>query len=1102
MFTTTGNSFKNNLYAIITVIVLGVIICGYTMYILPNQANQEDARNMAIFKGVKQQLSDYIDSKAKTINAKGVIEGKNGKYKFANTESNNLYVDTIDIKKIGIHPKFPSSLYLERTVQIKNINNGEKKGTVRDSIIINLKEFREKIPKITNFSSFYICQLYPVIKEHPTIFSENVSLFDQDSLLISKRNNGPINFEGSSMRYYSDELHIHSADFTLLIVAGVEQSYFDSTVRSIHPDLLVLILFIVILLMLSLNFIKPVISSYRERMSQRDLVSVAFSIGALCAVLVVFTMIKTWESALESSARDDLNELTSKIGENYSKQLDFFQRNEKQYFKNPNRKLFAKIDLNKSNLIFDINDSKKNNKAKIARENDKIQLPGYFAYLDSYFMMDSKGLITADININDRTISRTYSDREYFKQIVQKKTDTAVLTAVFSREENAYQWIYAKKDGNGIRGIAFRNDFKETINMPIGTDYIIVNKLGNVLMQSDTETSIYQNILPWVSDSDNSILQSVLAGNVTGLFSMEYQGESYHVYARPLEIDGVPPLYILGLRNQSLTNSLSVFTFTNGFIIALIYAIVILFFILIYSSLIHFGTSKFFSKHHFYHLFPDNSRTNEYKILLVVNGISLLVSAVISLYNSPHIPLYSCFIIGINTAFLNLIMLTIRTHNNVYKSIFIAALVVSSILSIILLNVQSAFWALVITFSFHALIIVIYHKFKGELSENPKHFIKDNKGVNRRVYTVFLSVILLNHFAVFPFILCSAIYVTELSDISTWHCSALAAQTKARLDNYKCKVPVYGCNCEVNPDINYKYDEVVRLADIHLLPRPAQTQISKFSLMSGIQKYYFDSSTVFKLETLGLLIIVFVLLFGIVFLLILYYNNRFFFYDLIQAYYEKYYTTIHKNFKLKTLIIFPDEDDVKHLIEQKLKDNAISKGFNIETIFDNAKSEIPILLKEDFITHSNIKECGSDYENIWLSVPDNLKTILFDFTRDNFVNYKNKDAIMQLMDLGIINGDQVTGRLKIMNPNFRAYLILKSKRDDLFIKNFVQTYVKEGESGLFSLLRLPIIISSVSILVLLIYLNKDSYDRVALLGTGIASALTLVNKLLGFTKNN
>ena len=152
----------------------------------------------------------------------------------------------------------------------------------------------------------------------------------------------------------------------------------------------------------------------------------------------------------------------------------------------------------------------------------------------------------------------------------------------------------------------------------------------------------------------------------------------------------------------------------------------------------------------------------------------------------------------------------------------------------------------------------------------------------------------------------------------------------------------------------------------------------------------------------------------------------------------------------------------------------------------------------EFILNSNLKNFDKAYLKIWDSIPNTeMQNVLYDFAQDHFLNYKNKDILMQLMDLGLINHDKLTGRLKVMSYSFRVYIMSKSKLDTEFVKQFED----ESKNGTYDKLKLPILIIAISFLVLLMYLNKDSYERVMIMGSSIGSVILLVNKFLDFGKS-
>ena len=126
---------------------------------------------------------------------------------------------------------------------------------------------------------------------------------------------------------------------------------------------------------------------------------------------------------------------------------------------------------------------------------------------------------------------------------------------------------------------------------------------------------LYQNVL--LGSNNNLVLESVLAGCDIKNFRMDYQGNSYQVYAKKLSVSTDLPVYILGIRNLSYLDYLSQFTFINAFLIVLAYGLLLVLLVLVYSSLLYSGRFSFFSREHFYHLFHDYSRKEEYQSFFI-----------------------------------------------------------------------------------------------------------------------------------------------------------------------------------------------------------------------------------------------------------------------------------------------------------------------------------------------------------------------------------------------------------------------------------------------------------------------------------------------------
>ncbi len=1151
-----NESFKKHIYSIVTAAVIALLTFGYLSHVLPNNERKENAKNISILEGIEKHLVGYIDDQVKYISEDKMKSLKLSQYK----GSANVYIDTIFIDKKGFQQLQDGTIKLSRTIKLSGKNNFFKNRKLEDSIIkdyisIDLVKFLNKINSTTHFTSFYLCPIEKgKCRVDKSFLSQNVSLIDQDSLIKYNRKNGPFSFKKSSKHYYTDQIKIPHTNHTLFLAAGIEKSVFDLNVRQINSNLLIFSLISIIVLILGINFIKPIISSYKERLSQIDLVGVVFSIGLLVAVIAVFAALSYWNNTIKTRNTNDLEQLVNKIDTSFKEQITAYQSWKKRDL------LFGKEWKNQKNSfakIFLVTGSKKTaingellTKKDSLPDDQKCFINGntdfkkgtknakLIKYLDGYFRMDNKALITKNLSNNAPDISRKYADRMYFKALQQKnienKKTEPVLTAVFSRENNRYQLIYAEKDtlkeinqeseSNGIKGIAFREYFSNELELPPGTGYMLIDKDGDVLMQNDPKKNIYQNLL-YVSQN-NPAFVSLLAGVNIPSFEMEYMGIPYQICAKKLGIKTESPVYILAIRDLSHTNRLSIFTFTNGFLISFLYGFFILLINYIYSTFLYNARIGTLSKHHFYYLFPDSSRTNEYKKLLIVNCVSIVLALIVAFKSSPSLAFIFCIVLGVNVAFINLITLNIRTLNpkNELIKLVLILFLPAICLPMILFFYYNVFIAALALFGTHILLIILYYKnWRKRQKTDLSVFAEKNKGVNRRAYTRFLTARLLYQFVVFPFVLVSAFYVNELNDFARYYCSSLDAKEQKIKDKndfiIKDRITnAYNCNCkEQTKDLTK--DQIMQKANLGFFDRPASYEIKNFAFNELSPNYYLNLQAIlhngnnsFSFLTLFFLLVNFFFLTALAYKLLNYYSNRFFFYDLMQAYYEKYYPCT-KNELANDHIFIPmvNDYDIKKLIQidhnsceiQPDKrytgnEDCPEREISIDQVFHkDKKNEISPYLRMDFILNINHRQFCEQYEDVWESLSEETQYVLFDFAQDHFVNYKNKDTLINLMERGIIDCHQLTGRLKMMGLSFRIFILSKSKRDELFVQKFKD----ESKNGTYSKLKFPIIIIAVSALVLLMYLNKDSYDQVTLMGGSVVTVLALINKILDANKS-
>jgi hypothetical protein len=1179
-----NKSFKKYNYSIITAIIIAFLTCGYLYYILPHNKAKEDAKNIAVLEGIEKQLKAYIDDQVKYISARKIVNLNLSRF----NGSTDVYINNITINKDKSNQLEDGKIKISRLIYLSTTSKKfgktlKKKDTIiKDSINIDLVKFLNKINSTTQFTSFYICPIENgECLVHKPLLSKNINPVDQDSLIHNNRKNGPFSFKESTKHYYTDQIKIPRTNYSLFLAAGIDISSFQTSVRQIDTNILIFSLLLVIILILGINFIKPIISSYKERLSQFDLVGVAFSIGVLIAILVIFGALAYWNNAVKTRNTTDLKQLVNRIDNSFTEQITAYQnwKNEDSILGTEwenSKNTFAKIYLKTGSKITSLNRKAPTKKDSLLPDVQKKDIDisnlkknkkdsTKFEYLDSYFRMDNRGLLTTNLSTTFPDMRRRYADRMYFKMLQQKNIDNqntdknidALLTAVFSREDNKYQWVYVEKnfhneenndiksipfirnltavfsikgikwkydkknkdsESNGIKGIGFREYFSEEIILPPGTGYMLIDRHGDVLMQNNPEKNLYQNLL---YGSQNKLeLVNLLSGINPASFEMEYQGIPYQIYAKKLNTKSDSPVYILGVRNLSHLNRLAMFTFSNGFLISVFYGFFILVITYIYSILFYGDRISLFSNHHFYHLFPDNSRTYQYKQLLIVNSIAILLTIIVSLLSTPSIAFITCTIVGVNLVLINLITLNIRTLSPKRELIKLVVILffLGICLPLILFFYDNLALAIFVLFSTHASSIFYYRNWRKGPTENLKQFKKQNKGVNRKSYTRFLTARLLYHFVVFPFILISAFYVNELNDFARYYCSSNQGkeQSKDFITN------AYSCNCNENKEqpliVPNSKDDVVQKANVGFLDRPATFEIKNFTFNALSNKYYLNSKAMLQNESMYQSFwIAFSLFIGLFFLAILvyhllnYYSNHFFFYDLMQAAYKKYYPGTKNPLANKHIFIpMVNNTDIKNLVQVSNNEDIISdtinqdteeypKRINIKKVFkSDKKNEISPFLRMDFIVNYNNTQFADEYNDIWDSLPnEETQYVLFDFAQDHFVNYKNKDVLMSLMESGIIDCHQLTGRLKMMSLSFRIFILSKSERDETFITKFKD----ESKNGTFSKLKFPILIVAISALVLLMYLNKDSYDRVAVMGGSIVSVLALINKFLEANKS-
>lgn len=396
-----------------------------------------------------------------------------------------------------------------------------------------------------------------------------------------------------------------------------------------------------------------------------------------------------------------------------------------------------------------------------------------------------------------------------------------------------------------------------------------------------------------------------------------------------------------------------------------------------------------------------------------------------------------------------------------------------------------------------------------------------NKGVNRKVYAYCVTSKSLFYFVVFPFIMVNAYFVSELNDFAHYNFSSLKKQGISTTDSKKV-IDVYGCKYE-DPKTDIQAlsiwakwvaplheEEIMRKMNLGLLERPLSFEIIKNFPIDNKSKYKYYLRGYSTLGDFAPAYVFIMLIFTfLAFLgnrLLNFYGNHFFNYDLMQAAHDGYFPC--KRNALTNDYIFLnmiEKEEIKKLIQKTTDNNNLNIQIDcpagkkeIDEIFEKDEgNEIIPLTRIQFIYNYNLSRFEKEYQRIWDDLPSNEhKLVLFDFAQDYFINYKNKYLLMDLMEIGVVDTHKITGRLKLMNPSFRFYILSQSKRN----KNFSDEYKIKNNNGTFAKFRVSIVIIALSAMVLLVYLNKDSYDRLVAVGSGVGPLLVIIERIFNFNK--
>ena len=575
-----------------------------------------------------------------SIYADGAIFSDDAKY-------DGRLLETIVVEKITIQSlrNQEDDLILKGKIYL---NFDTTKNKISEAFINKFKElsFTKTIPKqalkarlsgSALFDNWIIYNIKENENKMEVLVNKGIDFQERDSLMHTSSKLGVITYPFSDKRFYKLSFNLEGTNHYILLAGAVNQANFESEIHATDVSSTIAAIIAIALIFLCIPLIKPLISSAKENLTQRDLLSTTSALGIFAVILACFIFTSLLSRIQKNSIHQKLKQTNNRISEHYTRELKKYQSYLPAItpilFETGNRLIHKK--LSGKRVTFD-------------------------TAIQNFFLMSPSGEIVKDITDDDFKIRKNYSDRDYFKLLSDPvKNYHSVFTSVYSKNDNVYKFVFAVSHHDSVVGFAYRPKLTaDTVDFDEG--YLVCKKDGQVINHSDRSRNLNEN---FYRDFENEPeVQKLFHGfGDTTNFSLEYDGQQCLFFGKEVRYDtaNAYPLYILTYKKMGFENNLKIYSLVNGFIFSSSYALCLIILAFLYSSIFYSGNIRVFSRYHFYWLFPDNSRKREYKVLTVIN-LLMVALFIICIFTFVTNIFYNSIIAGFSLIFVNFVFLNQR----------------------------------------------------------------------------------------------------------------------------------------------------------------------------------------------------------------------------------------------------------------------------------------------------------------------------------------------------------------------------------------------------------------------------------------------------------
>jgi hypothetical protein len=177
----------------------------------------------------------------------------------------------------------------------------------------------------------------------------------------------------------------------------------------------------------------------------------------------------------------------------------------------------------------------------------------------------------------------------------------------------------------------------------------------------------------------------------------------------------------------------------------------------------------------------------------------------------------------------------------------------------------------------------------------------------------------------------------------------------------------------------------------------------------------------------------------------------------------------------------------KYRAKEDTKSSCLAKAWELE--YSDVSDDNERLAQEGLILF-NQYHLAPLYEKLWTDCSDEEKYLLYDMSRDGFMNSKKVNVIQLLLYKGLlINQDE---ELRIMSVSFRNFILDKKNSPELL--TLIQKFRFQGT---WSKLRTPVLVIITAIGAFLFITQQDLLQRMTTLVPTLSAVLGLGTLLLG-----